>query len=169
MTHGTIGGILIPDLILGIANPWEKLYEPSRKPIHDLHEIKEFAVENINTQFQYKDWVTPGEISDIEDLKPGCGGVMRSGLSKVAVYKDDKGAIHKCSAVCPHLGAIVHWNDSEKTWDCPAHGSRFDEFGHVVTGPANCDLKNLNEPIMMKEMPSAVQQQQPLTELEQRK
>jgi hypothetical protein len=66
MTHGTIGGMLIPDLILGIDNPWEKLYDPCRKPIH---EIAEFCKENLNTQFQYKDWVTPGEISDIEDLK----------------------------------------------------------------------------------------------------
>jgi Rieske Fe-S protein len=84
---------------------------------------------------------------------------MRSGLSKVAVYKDDRGYVHKCSAVCPHLGAMVHWNDSEKTWDCPAHGSRFDEFGRVVTGPANCDMKKLpNEALLMtKEIPAVVE------------
>jgi Rieske Fe-S protein len=58
----------------------------------------------------------------------------------VAVHRDASGSLHKVSAVCPHLGAIVHWNEIEETWDCPAHGSRFDADGHVLTGPANRDL-----------------------------
>src|SRR5690606_40184643 len=52
-----------------------------------------------------------------------------------------RSVFHECSAVCPHLGAIVNWNDGEKTWDCPAHGSRYDRFGQVLNGPANSDLK----------------------------
>ena len=57
-----------------------------------------------------------------------------SGL--LAVYRDERGNIHQLSAVCPHLYGIVHWNDTEKTWDCPCHGSRFDPYGKVVNGPA---------------------------------
>jgi Rieske Fe-S protein len=44
------------------------------------------------------------------------------------------------SAVCPHLGCIVHWNGAEHTWDCPCHGSRFDRLGKVFNGPSNGDL-----------------------------
>jgi Rieske Fe-S protein len=65
---------------------------------------------------------------------------LRRGLSKVAVYRDDEGRAHELSAVCPHLGCIVRWNQAEHTWDCPCHGSRFDKLGKVINGPANIDL-----------------------------
>ena len=61
-------------------------------------------------------------------------------MSKVAVYRDDRGQVHERSAVCPHLGGIVHWNAAETTWDCPCHGSRFDPLGKVINGPSNVDL-----------------------------
>ena len=70
---------------------------------------------------------------------------MRRGLAKVAVYRDAQGALHRRSATCPHLGCIVAWNPSEKSWDCPCHGSRFDKFGTVMVGPANSDLKRVDE------------------------
>ena len=62
------------------------------------------------------------------------------GASKVAVYRDAGGQLHQYSAVCPHLQCIVAWNGGEKTWDCPCHGSRFNERGEVVNGPANSNL-----------------------------
>jgi Rieske Fe-S protein len=67
---------------------------------------------------------------------------MRRGLTKVAVYRDGRGTAHERSAVCPHLGCIVHWNGAEKTWDCPCHGSRFEPKGEVIAGPANTPLAN---------------------------
>jgi Rieske Fe-S protein len=57
-------------------------------------------------------------------------------MAKVAVYCDPQGQRHEMSAVCPHLGCIVHWNHVEKTWDCPCHGSRYDPYGQVLSGPA---------------------------------
>jgi len=137
ITHGTIGGILIRDLILGRPNRWEKLYSPSRKPTSN---IGDFIKHNAKTGLHYASWLTPGEKSDIEDIIPGTGAVFRCGLSKVAVYKDEHGKVFECSAVCPHLGGIVTWNNLEKSWDCPVHGSRFDRFGNVVNGPANKGL-----------------------------
>src|SRR5207248_492236 len=72
---------------------------------------------------------------------PGSGAVLGTGLvGKVAVYRDEAGVPHARSAVCRHLGCIVRWNDAEKLWDCPCHGSRFDPYGRVVNGPANSDL-----------------------------
>jgi len=142
ITHGTLAGILIRDLILGKANPWSNLYDPSRLMTDS---IGEFIHHSVNVGLQYKDWVTPGEIKDIEELGLGCGGIMREGLSKCAVFKDNDGKVYKMSATCPHLGGIVSWNEDEKSFDCPAHGSRFDSYGNVVTGPANkgLDLKSV--------------------------
>jgi glycine/D-amino acid oxidase-like deaminating enzyme/nitrite reductase/ring-hydroxylating ferredoxin subunit len=140
MTHCTIAGMLITDLIMGRNNAWAQMYDPSRKPYHEKMHFIEAAV---NANIQYKDYLTGGDIPDIEDLKPGCGAVIKDGIfHKVAVYKDDQGVVHKCSAICPHLKAIVNWNDYEKSWDCPAHGSRFDPYGHVINGPSNCDLSS---------------------------
>jgi glycine/D-amino acid oxidase-like deaminating enzyme/nitrite reductase/ring-hydroxylating ferredoxin subunit len=144
MTHGTIAGMLICDLILDRYNPWEKLYDPRRIR---LAAGGEYVKENLNTAAQYREYFTGGDVGDENEIAAGQGAIVRHGLTKVAVYRDEAGALHRCSSVCPHLGGIVQWNAVEKTWDCPAHGSRFSvEDGHVVNGPANSGLKRLEEP-----------------------
>jgi glycine/D-amino acid oxidase-like deaminating enzyme/nitrite reductase/ring-hydroxylating ferredoxin subunit len=133
MTHGTIAGMLITDLILGRENPWERLYDPSRK---SLKAAVEFARENLNVAAQYRDYVTPGEVATADEIPRGSGAIMRRSTHKIAVYRDDDGRLHERSAVCTHLYCIVDWNTAERTWDCPCHGSRFDPMGKVVNGPA---------------------------------
>jgi glycine/D-amino acid oxidase-like deaminating enzyme/nitrite reductase/ring-hydroxylating ferredoxin subunit len=137
MTHGTIAGMLLTDLIQGRKNTWEDLYSPSRLRVKSL---PEYASENINVAGQYADYVTAGDIKSESELKPGAGAIMRDGVSKLAVYRDQNGNLHKRSAVCPHLGCSVAWNSTEQTWDCPCHGSRFSANGKVYQGPANGDL-----------------------------
>jgi glycine/D-amino acid oxidase-like deaminating enzyme/nitrite reductase/ring-hydroxylating ferredoxin subunit len=139
MTHGTLAGMIISDLIVGRENRWSALYDPSRRS--GAREPMEFAKDTANMVLQYAKWLTPGDASAADSLPRGCGAVIRAGGGKVAVYRDEDGNLHECSAVCPHLGAIVTWNDAEKSWDCPAHGSRFDRFGKVVNGPAKDDLQ----------------------------
>lgn len=140
LTHGTIAGLLLTDLIAGRENPWTKLYNPSRV---SLGATTEFAKETANMVAQYADWLTSGDVEKDRLVPPGTGAIVRHGLAKVAVYRDAEGTFHECSAVCPHLGAIVTWNHAEQTWDCPAHGSRFDRLGKVLNGPANQDLQPL--------------------------
>jgi Rieske Fe-S protein len=85
-------------------------------------------------------------VDSADEIAPGSGAVLRRGLTKVAAYRDDSGALHERSAVCTHLGCIVEFNDAEKTWDCPCHGSRFDcTDGHVVNGPAINGLADATE------------------------
>jgi len=134
MTNGTIGAMVTTDAILGKPNPYSELYSPSRQTI--THQFRETVMENIETQLQYLDWLKPADVKDIEDIKPGCGAILRSGLGKVAAYKDENGKVFTCTAVCPHLKAQVQWNDAEKSWDCPAHGSRFNPYGAPLNGPA---------------------------------
>ncbi|HYH69503.1 MAG TPA: FAD-dependent oxidoreductase [Urbifossiella sp.] len=138
MTHGSIAGILIPRLIASGSHPWEAVFAPGRTPVRTAGE---FLQENADVALQYAAWLSGGDVKSADEIEPGCGAVIRSGLSKLAVYRDDSGKLHACSAKCPHLGAVVQWNDAEKTWDCPAHGSRFDSRGKVIQGPANAPLE----------------------------
>lgn len=133
MTHGTIAGILISDLIEGRDHPWRELYDPGRVTVRA---IPEFLRENLNVALQYADWVKAGDEGGVTAR----GAVVRRGLALLAAYRDDRGTVHERSAVCPHLGCIVAWNPLEETWDCPCHGSRFDTRGGVVHGPAWTDL-----------------------------
>jgi glycine/D-amino acid oxidase-like deaminating enzyme/nitrite reductase/ring-hydroxylating ferredoxin subunit len=142
MTHGTIAGILITDLIQGRPNAWEKLYDPSRKPIHALGE---YASENVNAVKHFVEYLTPGEVDSETQIAQGAGAIVRDGLTKLAVYRGQGGEIHRLSAVCPHLGCIVHWNSLEKSWDCPCHGSRFAPDGAVLNGPALGGLEHSKE------------------------
>jgi glycine/D-amino acid oxidase-like deaminating enzyme/nitrite reductase/ring-hydroxylating ferredoxin subunit len=143
MTHGTIAGILLTDLILRRESPWTKLYDPSRKM---LRAPLEYAKENLNVAAQYlEDYLTGGDVDSVDDVALDQGAVVRRGLAKVAVYRDNSGTLHECSAVCTHLGCVVSWNSVEKTWDCPCHGSRFDSVGRVIGGPASRDLRPAGE------------------------
>jgi glycine/D-amino acid oxidase-like deaminating enzyme/nitrite reductase/ring-hydroxylating ferredoxin subunit len=137
MTHGTIAGILLTDLIAGRPNAWTDLYDPSRIR---SGAAGEFVKENLNVALQYTAWLTGGEVSSVEEIAPNTGAVIREGLRKVAVFRDEAGELHRHSAVCTHLGCIVAWNPAASTWDCPCHGSRFDPKGSVVNGPAQSDL-----------------------------
>lgn len=140
MTHGTIGGLLLTDLIQGRENPWSKLYDPSRKPIWGMA-WKEFVKENADVAKSYlQDWLGGSDVASVNDITAGSGAVIREGLTKTAVFRDEHGTLHRCSAICTHLGCIVHWNNAECTWDCPCHGSRFDPLGKVIAGPANSAL-----------------------------
>ena len=137
MTHGTIAGMLISDLILGRPNEWERLYDPGRKSVRSA---REYVRENLNVARQYVDYLTPGESRSEDEIRASEGAVVRQGLKKLAVYRDEAGRLHRLSAVCPHLGCIVHWNSLERTWDCPCHGSRFGIDGAVLNGPAAAGL-----------------------------
>jgi Rieske Fe-S protein len=133
MTHGTIAGILITDLIQGRTNPWSHLYDPARRSIRAA---KDFATELASSQKGYVPWVTPAEAASVDEIPLGEGRILRDGLHKIAAYRGPAGEVCRLSATCPHLGCIVEWNPGEKSWDCPCHGSRFAPDGHVLNGPA---------------------------------
>lgn len=139
-TYSAIAALLIPDLIEGRDNAWWELYDPARKPTAP-RAIARFARENANVAQHYGDWLTGGDVRSADQIPPGHGAVVRRGIHKLAVYVDARGQVHERNARCTHLGCVVGWNDAEKSWDCPCHGSRFDAFGRVLVGPAVRDLE----------------------------
>jgi Rieske Fe-S protein len=84
--------------------------------------------------------LTKPEATPVSDIAPGQAKVISVDGARVAAYRDGAGTLHAVSAVCTHLGCVIDWNATDKTWDCPCHGSRFDCDGHVIHGPAHRDL-----------------------------
>lgn len=138
LTHGTIAGMLLADQINGRVSPWEELYDPSRIR---AGAIGKWLKENLNVAKQFTDYaVTPGDEKTVGDILPDTGAVIIEDGHRIAVHRDSHGTLHRRSAVCTHLGGLVHWNAVEKTWDCPCHGSRFTPDGTVLNGPASHSL-----------------------------
>ncbi|AUX41601.1 oxidoreductase [Sorangium cellulosum] len=139
MTHGTIAGIVISDLVQGHENRFASLYDPTRINL-SAAAVSEYIKENVNVACQYASWLGAGEVHDASEIAPGSGAVVRRGLKKLAVYRDPAGQLHAMSAMCTHLGGIVSWNPAERSWDCRCHGARFEATGRVIRGPAKADL-----------------------------
>ena len=137
MTHGTIAGMLLSDLILGKTNEWASLYNPSRRiksrPSKSSSSSKSNSEKKIDMNIAMR---------KAEKLASGKGLVIEvKKKGPIACYKDDEGKLHSFSAICTHLGCTVQWNDSEKSFDCPCHGSRFSYAGAVINGPANDNME----------------------------
>jgi glycine/D-amino acid oxidase-like deaminating enzyme/nitrite reductase/ring-hydroxylating ferredoxin subunit len=139
MTFGTLAAMILSDEVLGIRNPWARLFRAGRaKPIAAA---RAYLGENLDFPAYFaRDRLGSGQVASSDEIPAGEGRLWRAGGKMLAVYRDDAGGLHAHSAVCPHLGCNVRWNNAERTWDCPCHGSRFDRAGHVLNGPATRDL-----------------------------
>lgn len=137
MTHGVLAGMLLRKLMRGEKTDLEEVYDPSRKPVAAA---LTYLKENMTAIESFAEYLGAGEISNAEQLRPGEGGVLSSGVRKIAAARDASGTLHLRSASCTHLGCIVHWNGTEQCWDCPCHGSQFAPDGSVLNGPATAPL-----------------------------
>lgn len=136
MTNGVMAGRLLSMLIAGQPEPsWAQLYDPHR--LHPLVEAPKLAASGVAVaqHFVADRLGTPG-VERVADLKPGQGAVLDLNGNLCGVYRDESGALRAVSATCTHQGCIVGFNNAERTWDCPCHGSRYDVDGGVLGGPA---------------------------------
>lgn len=133
MTNGVAGSLILRDLIFGHENNCTEVTDPQRI---SLTAAGEFLKENVDAATHWAEHLTGGEVGSVKDILPGHGAIIRDGLTKLAVFKDEGGTLHVRSATCTHAGCIVHWNEFERCWDCPCHGSHFAPDGSVLNGPA---------------------------------
>ena len=134
---------ILRDLVLGRDHPWTEVYDPNRVALRGAADlIKENA--NVAEHFVL-DRVRRRAPAD-RALSPGEGRVVSHRGRQVALARDDAGRPHAVSARCTHLGCIVSYNDAERSWDCPCHGSRFALDGGVLEGPAVRPLAPVQPP-----------------------
>jgi glycine/D-amino acid oxidase-like deaminating enzyme/nitrite reductase/ring-hydroxylating ferredoxin subunit len=142
MTSGTAAGMILSDLIVKKASPYEEIFSPSRFAADPS--IKHFLQQNGDVaKHLIKGKITPASTSP-EDLKEGEAGHVTVNGQKGGAFRDDEGQLHIVDTTCTHMGCEVHWNHGERTWDCPCHGSRFSIDGEVLEGPAKKPLKKLD-------------------------
>jgi glycine/D-amino acid oxidase-like deaminating enzyme/nitrite reductase/ring-hydroxylating ferredoxin subunit len=143
MTHCTIGGMLITDLIMGKENPWEEIYNPSRITFKTGNVFFKELMRGVMGLL--KGAPEDEKVKELSQIRNGEAKVINLNGHKCGAYRDEHGEFHIVSARCTHLKAVLNWNADEKSWDCPWHGSRFTCEGHVINGPANSDLPVYSE------------------------
>lgn len=137
-TSSNIAANIIKDSICGKVNKYAYLYNPTRlKPIKNIDEMKNIVVQSVNSLLLDK-LKKPNMLFD--EINNNSGSIIEVANHKVGVYKDNNGKIYAVNPICTHLGCLLSWNDVDKTWDCPCHGSRFDYTGKNIYDPA---FKNL--------------------------
>jgi glycine/D-amino acid oxidase-like deaminating enzyme/nitrite reductase/ring-hydroxylating ferredoxin subunit len=134
LTTATFGAVILADLIAGRDHEWAATFTPNRVSPRSAHEVAK-----LGAKFSADlviDRVKPAEVHSAEEVPAGEARVMRAGLGKTGVYRDEQGAVHAVSMRCTHMGCLVRFNAAETSWDCPCHGSRFGVDGEVLEGPA---------------------------------
>jgi glycine/D-amino acid oxidase-like deaminating enzyme/nitrite reductase/ring-hydroxylating ferredoxin subunit len=139
MTFGTLAGMMACDAVTGRRNPWSDLFDPGRKKIKGglwdyLRENKDYPYYLIRDRF------VGAEGRSLRELRRGEGKILELDGKRVAAFKSESGAVTLLSPICTHMGCVVAWNGTERTWDCPCHGSRFEATGKVLSGPAESPL-----------------------------
>ena len=147
MTSSNVAARIITDKIVGKENEYSEVFEATRlNPIVNKDEVKNMVSQTVKSlvveRIEEPEKVKNDEIS-LDDLKQETGQIIEWNGEKVGVYKDIEGKMFAVKPVCTHLGCILNWNDADKTWDCPCHGSRFDYTGKNLYNPALKDLEKV--------------------------
>ena len=139
MTTSNIAASIITDKILGQKNEYEEIFKSTRlEPVKNIKEMTNMVKEGINSLVIKKLEIPKEEANQIQN---GEGKIVEVNGQKIGIYKDKEGKIYKVNPVCKHLGCELSWNNLDKTWDCPCHGSRYDYKGKLIYGPS---VKNLD-------------------------
>jgi glycine/D-amino acid oxidase-like deaminating enzyme/nitrite reductase/ring-hydroxylating ferredoxin subunit len=134
LTSATFGALILRDLIAGRENVWAKRFDPNRLTVGSTPKIAQLGAK-FGVDF-VADRITPAEATSAEEVPPGEARVVREGVGKIGVFREDDGTVHAVSLRCTHMGCLLRYNGAERSWDCPCHGSRFDVDGSVLEGPA---------------------------------
>lgn len=133
LTFGTLAAMVMTDQILGRKNPWTQLYDANR--VKPLASAQQFIAHNVDVATHFIADRFKVDAHQLSQVAFDEGKILEIDNQQVAAYRDAEGKMHTLSAVCKHLGCIVEWNNTEKSWDCPCHGGRYSFTGAVLDGP----------------------------------
>ena len=145
MTSTNVAANIVADKIMGNKNKYEEIFTATRmKPIKNRWEVENMLKQTVNSIALNKFKIKP---YSIEQIKNDNAAIIDINGDNIGVYKDAKGEIYAVKPNCSHLGCLLSWNNLDKTWDCPCHGSRFDYMGRNIYEPA---IKNLEKIVYKK-------------------
>ncbi|HET9652250.1 MAG TPA: FAD-dependent oxidoreductase [Usitatibacter sp.] len=142
LAYGTVAARILAGEILGAPDAYADIYKASR--VRPVKAAKDFLKENLNVAAEYvKDYASMAKLKNIEEVPPGEGRIVEIDGKRCALYRAENDTAVCVSPICTHLKCMVHWNNAEKSWDCPCHGSRFAIDGSVIEGPAARPLERI--------------------------
>jgi nitrite reductase/ring-hydroxylating ferredoxin subunit len=134
LTTGVAASLILRENLMGRDSRWERVYNPDRKT---LRAARTYLEENLDVAANLTEHVHDSkQLDSLDAVAPDTGAIVSVDGRKLAAYRDSAGTLHLRSAVCTHVGCIVHWNSFEHCWDCPCHGSQFSIAGEPLAGPA---------------------------------
>lgn len=134
ISTGTAAAMILADIIAGRENQWLQLFDASR--VKPLASAARFTKGNLGVAKHLVSGYLSRKLKSFDELAPGEAAIMDIGGETIAAYRDEGKSLHSVSAACTHMGCILGWNEADRTWDCPCHGSRFSMDGEVLHGPA---------------------------------
>lgn len=138
ITSSEIASEIITDMILEKQNDYSRIFKATRlEPIKNMKEFNNMIKESVNGIVIKKVQIPNEEINQIQEEE---GKIVEINGNKLGVFKEKGGKIYTIKPICKHLGCALSWNNLDKTWDCPCHGSRYDYKGNLLYGPS---IKNL--------------------------
>ncbi|MDN7243334.1 FAD-dependent oxidoreductase [Planococcus sp. N028] len=144
MAHGAVSGLLLSDQILGNDNRYASLYDPTRPKLKAV-DIASFLKDNGGVAKELVKGKLKMPYKTVESLGKDEGALVKVGNKKAGGYRDKYGQVHLVDTTCTHMGCETTWNNAERSWDCPCHGSRFSYTGEVMEGPAVKPLNKLGD------------------------
>ncbi|WP_315898447.1 FAD-dependent oxidoreductase [Planococcus sp. CPCC 101016] len=144
MSNGALAGMLLTDQVLGKENRYAPVFSPTRPKMKAV-DVASFAKDNASVAKELVKGKLKRASKTVEDLGKDEGSLVKVGKKKAGGYRDEYGQVHLVDTTCTHMGCEVNWNDAERSWDCPCHGSRFSYTGDVLNGPAVKPLKKIEQ------------------------
>jgi len=140
ITFGTLAAMMARDCVTGVKNPWAELFDTGRTKV--VGGLWDYLKENADyPYYMVRDRFAGPKGKSLRHLPRGTGRILELEGKRVAAYRHRDGELTLLSPTCTHLGCQVEWNDTDHTWDCPCHGSRFSPTGDVLAGPAEKALE----------------------------
>ncbi|MGD7008912.1 FAD-dependent oxidoreductase [Metabacillus sp. 84] len=135
MTNGTVSAQIAADSILGKDNPFADLYSPFRSASKSAS-ASQFIKQNTDTAKAFVKGKFNHSNKDVDELQKDEGAKLKVNGQKAGAYRDTAGNVTLVKPVCTHMGCDLEWNNGDRSWDCPCHGSRFNTDGEILEGPA---------------------------------
>ncbi|MFC2949872.1 FAD-dependent oxidoreductase [Virgibacillus sediminis] len=144
MTNSMAAATLLRDLATGRENRYKELFDPTRTHLKKeagktiLKELADDGTQMVRSHLKRKE-------KHVDEVKNGEGAIVSIKGKRAGAYRDEQGELHLVDPTCTHMKCGVEWNNGEKSWDCPCHGSRFSCTGEVIEGPAAKPLKRVDK------------------------